>query len=444
MNRTIELEIGSIAAGGDGVGRSDGLVVFVPRAAPGDVGRVRIEKAGRFARARWESIAQPGPSRIEPPCAHYTRDRCGGCQLQHMAYPAQLAAKADIVRDALQRIGKRTVASPVVRPSPAQWRYRRKLTLALRRRTVRESWTAGLHPYDDPDRVFDLNDCPITDERVLAVWRQVRRASEWFPPETALRAAVRVAADGDAGGTSFLLEGGTNWANHERFFAAVPLVDSLWWRPEGQGRRRLLTRSPGSSGDEAPRRRGAPLTTHAPDDADAQGRQAMAADPSFVQVNAVVAAELHAHVVNLALAEKPATVIDAYAGGGDTSVPLAEAGIRVIAIELDRDGASRGASRLKLPSRMIQGRVEDALPDLLPADVIILNPPRTGLHEQVTATLATGSPASTLIYVSCNPATLARDVARMPRYRIASLLSFDMFPQTAHVETVCALVPETP
>ena len=122
MSRSVDVEIDSIAAGGDGVARTDGLVVFIPRSAPGDVGRARIEKAGRFARARWETIGRPGPSRVEPPCAHYVIDRCGGCQLQHMSYEAQLDAKSGIIRDAFQRIGKRTIPRPPVRPSPTQWR----------------------------------------------------------------------------------------------------------------------------------------------------------------------------------------------------------------------------------------------------------------------------------------------------------------------------------
>ncbi len=414
MSRSIPLTIESIAAGGDGVGRADGLVVFVPRSAPGDVGRVRVEKGGRFARARWESIERPGPDRIEPPCGHYIADRCGGCQLQHIAYPAQLDAKADIIRDALQRIGKRALSRPLVRSSLAEWRYRRKLTLALRRRTVADRWIAGLHPYDAPGRVFDLVDCPITDQRVLDVWREIRTADHLLPAETELRGAVQMSADAAGATASFLLEGGTRWPSHQTFFDAAPSLAALWWHPEGQGRRQLAARA-GSS----------------------------RADASFVQVNAGVAARLHEYVISIAVAHGPASAIDAYAGAGDTARPLAMAGVRVTAIELDREGAAVGAERLAPPSRMIHARVEDVLADLLPVDVVLLNPPRTGLDERVTAILSAAAPAPALIYVSCNPATLARDVARLPGYRLASLVAFDMFPQTAHVETVCELVPES-
>src|SRR6266566_193887 len=101
----VSVSIESIAAGGDGVGRNNGLVVFVPRTAPGDVVTAQISGRGRFARGALRSIVAPAPVRIDPPCAHYTREKCGGCQLQHMTYDSQVAAKQIIIRGSLQRIG---------------------------------------------------------------------------------------------------------------------------------------------------------------------------------------------------------------------------------------------------------------------------------------------------------------------------------------------------
>ena len=439
VTRTLDITIDSIAAGGDGVGRADGLVVFVPRSAAGDTGRVRIEKAGRFARARWESIERAGPARIDPPCTHYVIDRCGGCQLQHLEYAAQLDAKGDIIRDAVQRIGKRALPRPSVRPSPSQWRYRRKLTLALRRRTVSDRWIAGLHPYDNPGRVFDLIDCPITDERVVAIWREIRSAAALLPMDTELRGAVQLT---DASGASLLVEGGKRWNTHRDFFDAVPSLDSLWWQPANQGRRRMGVRAVTPVGRDVGRT-GA-VETFVPVGVLGAGEpDAGNTDASFVQVNAGVAAELHAYVVARTLARRPAVVVDAYAGSGETAEPLARAGIRVTAIELDREAAQRGERRLPAPSRMLQARVEDVLPGTLPADLVILNPPRTGLHERVPEAIMAGPSPATLIYVSCNPATLARDLTRLPGYRIESVVAFDMFPQTAHVETVCELVRDS-
>jgi 23S rRNA (uracil1939-C5)-methyltransferase len=135
-------------------------------------------------------------------------------------------------------------------------------------------------------------------------------------------------------------------------------------------------------------------------------------------------------------------VIDGYAGMGDTAVPLAEGGATVTAIELDPEAADVCRRRLPNGSRVVVGRVEETLPSILPADLVILNPPRSGVHERVAAALAAAEPLPrAVIYVSCNPATLARDLTRMPAFEVVSLLGFDMFPQTAHVETVCELGP---
>jgi 23S rRNA (uracil1939-C5)-methyltransferase len=147
-------------------------------------------------------------------------------------------------------------------------------------------------------------------------------------------------------------------------------------------------------------------------------------------------------VHSLVLAREPATVIDGYSGAGELALALAARGVRVSAIELDSDASSHAAVRLPEGSRAISARVEEVLASLLPADVVVLNPPRTGVDGRVTEQLEECDPAPrAIVYVSCNPATLARDLARLPRYRIASLRAYDMFPQTAHVETVCELVP---
>ena len=400
--------IGSIAAGGDGVGRSDGMAVFVPRTAPGDVAIVRLARARRFARGELVSLEQPSPARVAPPCPHYTDDRCGGCQIQHLAYEAQLAAKSGIVGDALRRIGRRQVENPVVEPSDAQWRYRRKLTLHLRR--AGERWIAGLHPYDDPDAVFDLRDCPITDERVMAVWAQLRPTFDHLPRERSLRVAVRLL---DAG-AAVVVEGGRTWREPDAVLEAAPLVTELWWRPEG-GRTRLLAR------------RGVDAASGA----------------SFAQVNAGVAERLRGHVLALARGHHPVKVIDGYAGLGATTLPLANDGVHVVAIESDVDAVARLRERLRQPSTAIAGRVEDHIVTALPADVVMLNPPRGGLDARVADALQRVERApEAVLYTSCDPATLGRDLARLTRFRLASVRSYDMFPQTAHVETVCELVPE--
>jgi 23S rRNA (uracil1939-C5)-methyltransferase len=402
------VSIDSIAAGGDGVGRSDGLVVFVPRTAPGDVVTARLSGKGRFARGTLERVINASPIRIEPPCPHYTRDRCGGCQLQHMAYDAQLGAKQLIIRDTLERIGKRSIDVPLIERSPKEWRYRTKLTLTIRRRGAR--WVAGLHPYDDPVRIFALADCPITDRGVVAAWRQVMEADAYFPDANELRGSIRMTSDGP----TLVMIGGNSWAAREQFSAAAPSLVAVWWEPDDDKPRRLIY----------------------------DKRQHRAPSASFAQVNAEMAEIVRTHVLGLTRSYEPLSVIDAYAGAGDTAIPMNEQGVTVTAIELDVDASRWTASRLTAPSRAIQAKVEDALPGLLPADVVILNPPRAGVDQRVTSTLeAEADHLRAVIYVSCNPATLARDLSRLPSYRIESSRAFDMFPQTAHVETVCELRP---
>jgi 23S rRNA (uracil1939-C5)-methyltransferase len=431
------LTIDSIAAGGDGVGRTGGLVIFVPRSAPGDVARVDWTAKGRFGRGRINSLDVASPLRVEPPCEHYVSDRCGGCQLQHMSYEAQLEAKSAIVHDSLERIGKRDVDAPRVRPSAEEWRYRRKLTMALRRRG--ERWIAGLHPYDAPDRVFELRDCLITEQPVLVAWREVLAASDDLPHAAELRGAVRLS---DAG-ISFVLEGGRQWPRARRFLERSPSLGALWWIRDGVEEPVLVAHRPaprGNAGETEPiaeaRDELARLGKTGGDDDDVPGA-------SFQQINAIVAGDLKRHVLERALAYAPRTLVDAYAGEGDLALALAGTGARVTAIELDGGAAARCGDLLPLESRSIAARVEDALPSALPADVVLLNPPRKGVHERVTTELQShAAETRAIIYVSCNPATLARDLARMPRWRIASLLAFDMFPQTAHVETVCELTPE--
>lgn len=401
----VELEMQSIAAGGDGVARANGLVVFVPRTAPGDIARVRLESVKRFARGHLESLVRQSADRVKPPCAHYTNDRCGGCQLQHVRYAAQLHAKRSIVRDSLQRIAKRTADVPPTEPSVSEWRYRNKLTLAMRREP--DGWTMGLHPYDDPTSVFQLEDCPITDERVVATWREIMGAAAHLPPSTELRGTVRLAGEDIV----VVVRGGTEWPSSADFFTAVRSASALWWGPEETQPTRLFERRP------------------------------VPAAAAFGQVNRAVGERLHTHVVDRVASYRPTTVVDGYAGTGETATALASLGIRVTAIELDREAAQLCSTRLPAGSRSLVGRVESLIAQSLPADVVIVNPPRVGLHERVTAALVSRPAAKAVVYVSCDPATLARDLSRLPNYRIASIRTFDMFPQTAHVETVCELVP---
>ncbi|MBA2686706.1 MAG: class I SAM-dependent RNA methyltransferase [Gemmatimonadaceae bacterium] len=408
MSATKQVEIESIAAGGDGVGRSDGLVLFVPRTAPGDLVSVNFKSKGRFARGVVRSIDRASSARVDPPCPHYTRDRCGGCQIQHIEYGVQLAQKQQIVRDAMTRIGKRTVELPEIVGSPKEWEYRTKLTLAIR--TVAGKQIAGLHRYDNPAEVFDLRQCPITDVRIVDAWLEIKQHLDLLPTDDAeLRGMVRVSEQGCA----FVVIGGNQWSTIGEFADAMKSLIAIWWEPIA-GRRQLVIDR---------RHHTEPLA-------------------SFTQVNPTAATLLRNHVISAAKATQPGTLIDGYSGSGEVAIQLASDGVKVTAIELDADASAWSAEHMPGGSVAIRGRVEDVLMGELPADVVLLNPPRTGLDEGVPAILENAErKPKRVVYTSCNPATLARDVARMPGYEIAAMKSFDMFPQTAHVETVCELVP---
>jgi 23S rRNA (uracil1939-C5)-methyltransferase len=274
-------------------------------------------------------------------------------------------------------------------------------------------WIAGLHQYDNPAKIFALNDCPITDREVVTTWREILDQQAFFPPVQSLRGSVRITPDGPV----FVMMGGMRWGNASGFFDSVKSLAAAWWEND-EGFRKLI-------GERRPSRSLQPPAA------------------SFAQVNAEVAMHLRNHVITTVSAYSPQKIVDAYSGSGDTAIPLAKAGARVTAIELDADASRWCAMHLPEGSVSLRARVEDALPKALPADAVILNPPRAGADSQVTDILNRIDPRPAVIaYVSCNPATLARDITRLPGYRIKSIVPFDMFPQTAHVETVCELVPE--
>jgi 23S rRNA (uracil1939-C5)-methyltransferase len=402
---TVRVE--SIAAGGDGVGRLDGLAVFVPRTAPAELVEVTLRKQGRMARGSLVRVIEPSPQRVNPRCRHYDGDRCGGCQLQHLSMPSQLAAKQRIVQDAFSRIARRAVELPPIVSSPSAWEYRSRLTLAMR--WQHGGWVMGLHAFDDVDRVFDLRECPITDARIVAAWADIRRAAHLLPRAAELRATVRLAGQDLA----LILEGADVWPAAREFAAVVPVLNVIRWRPAHGSPRVILDRH------------GA-VTPH----------------ESFDQVNQPVAAAARQELVERAMAASPRTAIDAYAGLGATSLALTERGVQVTAIEADEAASRYAAHHLSPASRVVTGRVEDVLPEYLPADVVILNPPRAGIDARVAEALQSPPWPRRLLYMSCDPATLARDVSRLPVYRVSSLRAYDMFPQTSHVEVVCELIPE--
>ena len=416
--------ITGIAAGGDGVGRlADGRAVFVPRTVPGERVRLRTgegEGSGvagslklhkNFARGEIGEIVEAGTARVTPPCPHYGQDRCGHCQLQHLAYDAQLAAKQAIVGDALRRIGKLDVEDPEIVEAVAEWRYRAKIRLAVRGAGGRAGGvlTVGLHPYDRPGHVFALTDCHIADFRLMAVWREVRAHLELLPPRLT-RLTLRLDRDGRR---HVIAESpGESWQTAERLRALLPDGAQVvcWWQP-AKGAPRVVA-GPSS---------GAPAPAFEPVN---PGMRMLACRWAVEQLG-----ELRRQVT-----------WDLYGGIGDTAALLAERGAEVVSVDANEQ-AIAWADRRGLPEsvRFIAGRAEDVLPSLPPPHAVVVTPPRAGLHWDVILRF-TGEPVARLVYISRDPATLARDLRRLSvNYRVAAVKAFDLYPQTAHVATVVAL-----
>lgn len=421
---TVAVEIESIAAGGDGVGRlDDGRVAFVPRAAPGDRLRVRLtQEKPRFVRAEIVEVLEASPARRTPPCPLY--ERCGGCQVQHLEPQAQRRARARVVRDALNRLGSFDVDVPETLGDEREFGYRNRVSFAVRR--IRSAATgetrvvAGYHDRERPGRIVDVHDeCLLAAPQLLEVWQELRaswgQGARRLPAGASLRLTLRSVDEG----VVLLIEGGKGSGTPSELVEQVSGLVSVWHQPQ-QGAARCV------AGLEQVHDQWF-------------GERITLRGSSFLQVNRPVAELLHRHVIEQLEAQPGHRVIDAYCGIGLYARQLAAAGCAVIGIELDSHAAREAMRSCGPDCRIVQGRTEDHLARVLPADRVIVNPPRGGLDVQVIEQL-NAQPVPRWVYVSCDPATLARDLGRCSDlYEIRRVLTFDLFPQTAHVETVVTL-----
>ncbi len=404
MSERVRIE--RLAAGGDGVGRlPDGRVVFVPRTAPGDlVTLADVRLHARFARARIGGLLEPGPARVTPRCPHYETDACGGCQLQHLEAQTQRETRRRIAGDALRRIGKLPMDDPPLEAGPTEWGYRTKLTLAV----APEGGAAGFHRWDDPDRIFSLVRCEIADERLNRLWAAVSGVAGRWPP--AVRHIVlRVARDGTLG---LGFEGPVRPAPELTEALAHRLAPvGIWWEPPGQPARPV-------AGDTG----------------------AASAPGVFEQVHPSVGDQVRRFAVDALGPVEGQLVWDLYAGIGETTAMLAARGARVESVELNP--AAVAVAMGALPSSGVRcraGRVEARIHQLDHPFAVVTNPPRAGMDPGAVSAMVAAQPER-VVYCSCDPATLARDLRRMGSgYRVAAVQAFDLFPQTAHVETVVGL-----
>jgi 23S rRNA (uracil1939-C5)-methyltransferase len=396
---TETLRILRIAAGGDGVGRlADGRTVFIPRTAPGDlIEPADIRLHARFARARLGSLVEWGPGRVHPRCAHYRDDDCGGCQLQHLDQGSQHAARRAITGDALRRIAKLSLEDPELEPTPAEWNYRSRITLAVD--TAKR--VAGFHRVGDAEAVFPLVRCEIADERLNTAWLAVASARDQWP------AAL----------SHIVLRLGRDDRVHVVFRGPA--------RPAPAWGERADLEAWWEAPDAAPRRVG-----RGSDDA------GQIPPGVFEQVHQAMGERIRAFAVDQLGPVNGQLVWDLYAGIGETSSALAARGAVVESVELDPEAVATAKRDDERGIMRHAGTVEGWVDRLSPPVAVMTNPPRAGMSESVVRTLASRRPER-IVYISCDPATLARDLARLgPGYRVTTLRCFDLFPQTAHVETV--------
>jgi 23S rRNA (uracil1939-C5)-methyltransferase len=395
-----------LAAGGDGVGRlPDGKTVFVPRTAPDDlVDATIVREQKRFARARLERVREVSPHRIEPRCPHYVRDECGGCQLQHVDYETQLESRRSFVGDALRRLARREVADPPIVPAEQRYDYRTKITLHV----APGGWPIGLHRYSRAHQIFDLQWCHITVPPLMELWQVMRRLRALLPRQTE-QLVLRL----DRGGGRHLIirvGEGEVWSGAERLGAALQRECenvTLWYQPFGGAARAIA-----GAGEAFPA-------------------------TVFEQVHPAMGDRVRQFAIDQLGPVSGRPTWDLYAGIGETTAALVARGAIVESVELDRRAVAEAEANGPA-ARRHTGRVEDVLAELRKPDLVITNPPRIGMHERVTQELELLRPLR-VVYISCDPATLARDLQRLPHFQLTAMQAFDLFPQTTHVETVAVL-----
>ncbi len=468
VGELVDLRVDDIVAGGEGIGRVQGYAVFVPYGAPGDTLRVRIisTKPG-YARGLVEAIVERGPGRSEPPCSLF--GTCGGCQLQHLAYPDQLAIKERLVREALERIAKLD-ASGKVRPiagmgphrssgtdasevaglgitTPEPWNYRNKAHWALSYRSGKVCiglYRPRSHDIVEPEPCFIQH--PLLNLVMDFLRKELQDHEFRIYDERTGKGWLRSAFAKVAHSSDELMIGLV--AINGKFPTRDVFVDSITHQFPGV-RSVVLNIQPERTNVLMGRHTEILWGTgHITEQI---GDLSFRLSPrSFFQVNPWQTAELYRHVVELAGLTGAETVVDAYSGTGTIALALAGRAAEVWGIELEAEAVADAESNAKLNgignAHFLPGRCEERLPrmikDGLIPDVVVLDPPRKGCDPEVIAAIAAAAPAR-VVYVSCNPATLARDLAafRDAGFELRTVQPVDMFPQTAHVEAVALLEP---
>jgi len=431
-----------LAVGGRGVARVDGFVLFVEGALQGETARVRVDRVRRgFAEGTAVAILQPSPERTVPPCEHY--DACGGCDLQHLAAPAQAEAKRAQVASLLKRIaGLKDVDVPPAVLSPEPFGYRFRMDFDWRPAT--RGPILGLHRRGRAASIVSIRRCLLTSDTVneMLAWltREAasRRLSAFDPRRR--RGLLRRASFQEARGTGerlVTLETGRGEPG-----AMAQLAAALTRRfPATVGVVRLEHGRAGVAGI-ASILAGRDFLYE-----DLEGDRFRIPAEAFFQPNPSGSLAVRRHAVEALGLSGRGSLLELYCGVGFFTLAAARKASRIVAIESSpiacaagRDNAARaGAAHC----RFVTSDVETALPGLLHEawEAVLLDPPRVGLPRGVAEALARDGPVR-IVYVSCDPATLARDLSILTgagRYRVIRVTPYDLFPQTHHVECVAEI-----
>ena len=443
-NQQIELDISALGSQGQGIGRYEGYAVFVEGALAGEIVRAQVIKVtASYGVGKLLSVFSPSPERIAPPCPVFAR--CGGCTMQHLAYPAQLAFKHRQVADALERIGG--IKDIVVEPTLGMdepWRYRNKA--AFPATTIDGAVQFGFFA-SRSHTVVPVNDCLIQQREGIAAkdavraWMTQCRVSAY--DEQTGNGVVRhvVSRTSMLGKTMVVVVTTGPLPQKERLIALLQsqvngfasLIHNI-----NAARTNVIT--------------GDVYKTVWGDDTiedEIMGLRFSVSAASFLQVNPIQTEKLYSVARDFALLTGKETVVDVYCGIGTISLALAQKAKRVIGIEIVPEAVAdacanaqrNGISNAEFVCAPAETELARLLEKGLRPDVVVLDPPRKGCEDAlIDAVMA--SEVRRIVYVSCNPATLARDCARFNEagYQLEKVQPVDMFPQTGHVETVISLI----
>ncbi len=457
-NSVIECTIESLAYGGRGIGHVDGMAVFVTGGLPGDVVTARIVKSRkRFAEAILESVVSPSRQRVEPICPHF--GVCGGCAVQNLAYSEQLAQKGAQVESILGRIGNVTPSqmdTPV--PSPALWRYRNKMEFSFEQRAATLHLGLRAHPKKGErlGAVLDIEQCHLCAVRDLEIMHFVRafcaksnvraydsRSNTGFWRHLVVRhtsiGQIQVHLITTADDRNYALPQALGGALMSRFPEIVSYVHSIRNKRStiAYGEKSIFCLGP-TFVEERLAKRNKDVRYHL-------------APNTFFQTNTGGAVELFSTISEFANFAGHETVLDLYCGAGAIGIHLSDEVARVIGYEANQEAVGKAWASAKLNGitncefyAISLDSGIDGVDDLPTPNVIIVDPPRSGIPEKTVNAILRLSPPK-IIAVSCDPSTLARDIRRLStQYAVTRVRAVDMFPHTHHIETVALLYHGAP